>query len=56
MKVKQLEADYQLFNIIISSIIGILKITNRVIGYLVKVHSTIPTKTPKTKVSNHVSR
>ena len=37
MKVKQLEADYWLFNIII---IETLKITDRLIGYSVKVHST----------------
>ena len=40
MKVKQLEADYRLFNIIIISNIETLKITDRLIGYSVKIHST----------------
>ena len=38
MKVKQLEADYQLSNILYW--LGILKIIDRLIGYSVKVHST----------------
>ena len=40
MKVKQLEADCRLFNIIIVSIIETLKITDRLISYSVKMHST----------------
>ena len=41
MKAKLLEADNWLFNILRISVIGILEINDRLISYLVKVHSTI---------------